>query len=153
MTLIFHPDATKADVDLQAFASLPVGWKYGEGGPIKAEILKSAKGFVSVLKCQGFRKISAYAGADGSVMVAASHDGYAIEIVVEIDGTFSFSHDLNDDTKVAIEHEKWHVVREALRDCVRAIWGLSDGYTAKTTTATPANLTRTSTKTYMVGCR
>lgn len=144
---------TEADRQLDEFAALPEGWKYGEGGPIDEALLQSTRRFIRHLALNGFRKIRAFAGADRSVMLNAVHDGHLVEMLFEADGAISVVHEEGSVERDRIERASWAEARAALARAVRSIWPSYNSSIQGTTTRTFSASRHMPTKIYKEACQ
>jgi hypothetical protein len=80
------------DQTIRSFASLPVGWDYGSGGPIEADLINEALRWNAFLCGQGL-KTDAFPGGGGEIVISASYDDHYFEVILEPDATVSVAYD------------------------------------------------------------
>ena len=111
---------------IRSFGSLPVGWRYGEGGPLQRSSIEQAIGICRLLYQHGLTHLDAFAGADGELMVAAYQDPHYIEMLIEGDGTITVIQE--DDRRILAQHERLpkDMALRSIRDIAKAICSTSD---------------------------
>src|SRR3954466_2764644 len=87
--------ATRTEEKIASFGSLPIGWRYGRGGPIDPVVLGRALDLFHVLLTLGFFKTDVFPGADGEVLLTGYHGGHYVAVTVNSDGTFHLKHEEN----------------------------------------------------------
>jgi len=78
------------------FQSLADGWHYGGGLAPSQGLVGRAIGMSNLLDSMGFTDTDAFPGADGEIMLAAYRERHCVEITLETDRTFRFSHQEGD---------------------------------------------------------
>ena len=104
MNAIFHsgswaafevlPSQTLAKID--SFASLPVGWDYGDGVPASVNTVSLARNIFYELTQLGFTRTEAFPGTDGGIQVTAYEgDSQHIIVIVKPSGKISLTHKIS----------------------------------------------------------
>jgi hypothetical protein len=96
-----HEDAARVLDEIRSFASLPVGWDYGNGGPIPEYAINKALYWAELFSLKGL-DINAGPGTDGEVAVSGKLGDSRIEIVIEPDDTITVIFDFKG-TRVSYE--------------------------------------------------
>ncbi len=65
---------------LNEFLSLPVGWHYGQGGPISHRLVDLAKQIVYRAFLLGFSSTDAFPGVDGGILITVYERDHTLEI-------------------------------------------------------------------------
>ena len=78
---------------LDSFATLPVGWHYGDGGPIAREIIERSKALYRDLIVLGFTQTDAFPGFDGEIRLTAYNLPHYLQIDLHLDGRYSYVHE------------------------------------------------------------
>lgn len=76
---------------IRSFRKLPNGWHYGTGEPISQSMAGSALDWLEFLGLLGYTNIDAFPGEGGEVLLSADFDDSLIEFILETNGTFSIS--------------------------------------------------------------
>lgn len=63
---------------IRNFAKLPIGWHYGEGGPIHGSVLDLGLAVEALLHLHGYPKTGAFPGIDGEIQVTGYRDGKCV---------------------------------------------------------------------------
>jgi hypothetical protein len=77
---------------IREFCALPDGWYYGMGTGPSYRTIQIALAYLSAFMVYGFTETDAFPGADGEIMVTAYSENHCIEITVDVDTTFTVSH-------------------------------------------------------------
>lgn len=136
MTYMFRTiSASPAERKIESFAALPVGWHYGEGGPIAREVLDRAQMALQSLFLAGLTDANAFAGEGGEVLVTAYTDAYNVGVIVEPDGTFSIRLEMGAEDVSYDEHLDARHIRESITSVAEFIWNTS-GYSIRQSSTT-----------------
>lgn len=93
--MIFVPShAPRTAQKIARFGELPLGWHYGRGGPIGAEVIARAKEIYTWLIDYGLTRTDAFAGADGEIQVTAYRFEHFVGVTIETDGTYALVHEI-----------------------------------------------------------
>jgi len=87
--------ASETERKIKSFGDLPLGWHYGKGGPVGSRAIEIALAYVWTFLSLSLIEMDAFPGADGEIMVAAYHGQHSIRITVELDSSFTVSHEFN----------------------------------------------------------
>lgn len=128
------------DVKIRSFASLPVGWRYGEGGPVSMAVINSALGLRRFLSTHRASRISAVPGPGGEVVVAGGVGGHYLEMIAEADGTFTIVHDHAEADGIYEPDLSLAEAKRLALDVLRKAWIMSVGYIQTNTLANMADL-------------
>jgi hypothetical protein len=123
-----------------SFGQLPVGWHYGEGGPINRNIINTAIALFWQFFWPRFTDTDAFPGVDGEIMVTAYEGNHYVEVIVEADGTMSLTHEFEDEEMCALERRTPEEVSHKLAEVVGEIWNTSAFYTAITLIPDPSKI-------------
>lgn len=82
---------------LSGFADLEKGWHFGEGVPLKTEIIASANAILEKLSSVGIDRVNAFPGIAGEARVTAYLDDDYHEFTVETNGTISYVYEQRDE--------------------------------------------------------
>lgn len=77
---------------IREFSALPRGWYYGMGTGPSHRTIQIALAYLSALMGYGFSETDAFPGGDGEIMVTAYSNNHCIEVTVDVDTTFTVSH-------------------------------------------------------------
>jgi hypothetical protein len=127
-----------------SFRDLPLGWHYGNGGPIDDAVIVPAIQLYWHLLQNRLTSTDAFPGADGEIQLTAYHtasDGsrHYIGIMIEPSGELSLVYEIDgQDERPPIEAADLETVKAALREIARGIagrqWNTSDIFTQRTST-------------------
>lgn len=100
---------------IRSFQTLPVGWHFGDGGPIGYDQRERAIGFVRLATKYGIRRADAFPGVEGEIGVSFYDGVKTLAIRLEINDSYSFIIDesnkiLEDDYEVSrsrVEVKLW----------------------------------------------
>lgn len=81
---------------IASFVSLPVGWHYGQGGPLSDIAINKALQIDSYYRRLGFTATNAFPGADGELMITAYRGQHCIETVISRDLRYSVMYERDD---------------------------------------------------------
>lgn len=124
--LYLGQEPTRTERKLESFRSLPLGWHYGEGGPINDGLIARAKKMYGTLLRLGLSRTNAFPGADGEVTLTGRHLEHHVEITLHADGSTSLVYERNDAEELELDQRAEAEIRRALSDISRAICGTSD---------------------------
>jgi hypothetical protein len=82
-----------------SFRNLPLGWHYGQGGPISMLTISRALDVYMAFLIAGFPRTDAFAGAGREVLVTAYHGTDYIGVITESDGQMSLRHESADEER------------------------------------------------------
>lgn len=91
------PTVDETKVKLTGFADLEKGWHFGEGVPLKTEIITSANAILEKLSSAGIDKVNAFPGIAGEARVTAYLDDDYHEFTVETNGAISYVYEQRDE--------------------------------------------------------
>jgi hypothetical protein len=120
------PSRTLTKID--SFASLPVGWDYGDGVPASVNTVSLARGIFYELTQLGFTRTEAFPGTDGGIQVTAYEgDSQYIIVIVKPSGKISLTHKINGiragPSVVATDHNLGKI-KTSLREIARNKWNI-----------------------------
>lgn len=81
------------DQKIRSFASLPLGWHYGNGAPAPESLIRIARNYHNLFLTLGFSETDAFPGIDGEIMVTAYRGKNCIELTVGLDRDFVVTHE------------------------------------------------------------
>lgn len=136
MNAIFHsgswaafealPSQTLAKID--SFASLPVGWDYGEGVPASVNTVSLARDIFYELTQLGFTRTEAFPGTDGGIQVTAYEGGLQhIIVIVKPSGKISLTHKISGirtGPSVVAADRNMVKIKTGLREIARNKWNI-----------------------------
>jgi hypothetical protein len=128
------PSQTLTKID--SFASLPVGWDYGDGVPASANTVSLARDIFYELTQLGFTRTEAFPGTDGGIQVAA-YEGNSqhIIIIVKPSGETSLAYKINDQRiRPSIVATDRNVIKNGLREIAREKWNIFVSFTRSSLT-------------------
>ena len=118
--------ASKTLEKIKSFSSLPVGWNYGEGGPIQVSVIQRAIDLYWTIVLQGVVSTDACAGDDGEILLTAYNGEHYLGIVIEQDGKMTFRHEFNDEDMKYIEADNISEIKKAIGEAV--LWWNTYGF-------------------------
>ena len=131
MTMTFFAadnfDRPRAQRKINEFRVLPAGWHYGNGVPIGNDVALRATDVVGWLVLCGVSRTDAFPGADGDVQVTGYYGQHFISVEVNLDGTFSVTHEIAGVEHCSAEATGWLDVKSIIHKVSQEIWGTS-GY-------------------------
>jgi hypothetical protein len=105
-----------------SFEDLPIGWHYGEGGPITESVIGTALDIYWRLSSFGFEDTDAFPGTYGEIMVTAYRGHHYIELIVETDGTVSVCYERGGEDVYSEEHLEFGRALDMLKKISEEIW-------------------------------
>lgn len=81
---------------IKSFRSLPIGWHYGQGGPLRADVVNKALEIDGYYRQLGFTTTDAFPGANGELMITAYRGIHCIETTISTDLRYSVTHERDD---------------------------------------------------------
>jgi hypothetical protein len=109
---------------ISSFAQLPIGWHYGEGGPLSTNTIEAAKKVHCEFLLLGLTKTDAFAGESMEVLVTAYKDNHYVGVIVEADGTFVLRYEESAQEKRYCEFNNLDAVRHEIRNIAGSIWSI-----------------------------
>lgn len=85
---------------IKSLSSLPVGWHYGQGGPLSGNVINKALEIDTHYRQLGFTATDAFPGVDSELMITAYRGSHCIETVISSDARYSVTHE-HDDTEIS----------------------------------------------------
>jgi len=132
-TILIHGQwvstVSPAESKIRSFADLPVGWRYGSGGPLSDNMIERALHWHDFIKACGLVDTDAFAGANGEILLAADWREHYLEAILEIDGTVSLAYDVSDIQQRYLPHLEDMKAQEAVKEIAGNIWNASDYFT------------------------
>jgi len=125
---LIAPPVGAAD-KIRSFEHLPLGWDYGEGGPIPSRTIRKALAWNNRLYQLGFPKTNASAGSGGQIAVAAGRHDHYVEIIVEPDDTISIAYDLRRKQVLYRLHMQDVEADKLIIEIMEEIWSASTSFT------------------------
>jgi hypothetical protein len=133
---VVRPSPTLTKIN--SFASLPVGWDYGQGAPASVNTVSRARDLYYELTQLGFTRTEAFPGTDGGIQLTAyERDLQHIVVIVRPSGEISLTHKVNGQrTGPSIVATDCNMVKikTSLREIAREKWNIS-------VSSTPSSLT------------
>lgn len=139
---------------IEAFRRLPVGWHYGEGGPVDDAVIERARDVLSFLQLIGLTHTDAFAGEGGEILLTAYHFDHYLGVIVEPDGSFALSHEkgdleIRDLERISLAELKSELLEVARGiGIARGIWSSSDTFTSGTLTTYGAGSITSASRTF-----
>src|SRR5262249_36313641 len=124
---------TPIDSKIASFANLPVGWRYGTGGPIEASMIVRGLSWRIFLNAAGFSNLDAFPDQDGGILIAAIDAAHYIEIILEANGFVSIGHDINDAQAEYLSHIDELDAIKAITRIRGEIWSASASFIQRNT--------------------
>lgn len=122
---------------IASFRSLPLGWHYGQGGPLSDIVINEALQIDSYYRQLGFTTTDAFPGTNGELMITAYRGPHCIETVISRDMRYSVTHE-RDDTEISAILDTDHTAAKRTIKRIRGgIWrslGSSDLSMERSTT-------------------
>ncbi len=128
------PSVSPAERKIRDFAKLPSGWHFGAGAPPESAIIDAASALVRDLVVLGFTKNDAFPGIEGEIGVSAYSGDETLEIIVEIDGSYTFARDDGTEETDRKERIDARALKRVLIDASKELWNSSAFYTPPSTT-------------------
>ena len=132
-TLHWLSTMVQTDEKIHAFATMPLGWHYGRGGPAPRSVIDAALQLNSVA-CKATLKTNAFLGPDSEVQITVYHGPHYLEFTIADDGLVDY---VREDDHREINRTPQLTLDAALSQLngfVDEIWRSSVSYTATTTT-------------------
>ncbi len=117
---------------IRAFGSLSEGWHYGRGNASSENIIEECLRIHSRMIGVGFHETDAFPGIDGEVLLTAYHEYHYIDILVELDGCVTITHEIGDTVVSRKGGLSEASCREELVKMAGDIWKPSASYTFDT---------------------
>jgi hypothetical protein len=125
------PAQSVTERKISSFRNLPVGWRYGRGGPLTMETVDLGLRLLGTFYQDGLTHTDAFAGESGELMITAYHeDSHYVELMIEADKTIEIIHEGRG--RMLLTHRERLGEAEALstiRNIAKAIWNTSDLFT------------------------
>lgn len=107
---------------IESFRLLPVGWHYGQGGPLSVDVANRALQIDSYYRQLGFSTTDAFPGADGEIMLTAYRGSHCIETIISTDLRYSVTHE-RDDTELSAAPDVDEIAaKQIIRQIGAEIW-------------------------------
>jgi hypothetical protein len=131
-----RPSPTLAKID--SFASLPVGWDYGQGVPASVNTVSLARALYYELTQLGFTRTEAFPGTDGGIQLTAYERNLQhIIVIVRPSGEISLTHKINGlrtGPSIVAADRNMVKIKTSLREIARDKWNIF-------VSSTPSSLT------------
>lgn len=132
--------ASQTPEKIRSFRKLPVGWHYGDGGPIENSVIQRSIYLYWSMIWRGVVRTDAFAGADGEILLTAYHGEHYLGIVIEQDGKMTFRHEFKDEEKTYIEVDNLSEMESAIGEAVKW-WNTYDFFIQITSSVSAIDLT------------
>lgn len=122
---------------IRSFGSLPIGWHYGQGGPLSVDVINKALAIDGYYRQLGFTTTDAFPGADGELMITAYRGPNCIETIISFDLHYSVTHERDDEEISATQGVSEIIAERVIKKIGAKIWrslGLLGLSTESTTT-------------------
>jgi hypothetical protein len=133
---VVRPSPTLAKIG--SFASLPVGWDYGNGVPASVSTVSLARDLYYELTQLGFTRTEAFPGTDGAIQLTAYEgDLQHIIVIVRPSGEISLTHKINGLRtwpSIVAADRNTATIKTILREIARDKWNIF-------VSSTPSSLT------------
>lgn len=93
------------------FRGLDHGWHFGEGTPPTDDMILMALTVNNNISHSGYVETDAFPGIDGEIQLTAYRDQTYLELTLELDGSVTFIHEINDEV---VEYEEGLTLIQAL---------------------------------------
>jgi hypothetical protein len=120
-------------VKILSFGDLPLGWHYGEGGPIPENTLDAALAWNRFISPWPFDYTDAFPGDGGRITIAAGRGNHYIEIIIEPDFKVSVAYDFERKQKFYRLRMSDQQARKAVLEALGEIWNASISFTLENT--------------------
>ena len=119
---------------IKSFGLLPVGWHYGEGGPLSDVVINKAQEIDHLYRQLGLTVTDAFPGTDGALMITAYLGDQCIETIISADLRYSVMHE-HDQTEILVEDNiSESDAKRKIKKIGADIWSLFGLSTVSTTT-------------------
>ncbi len=133
---VVRPSPTLAKIE--SFASLPVGWDYGQGVPASVNTVSLARDLYYELTQLGFTHTEAFPGTDGGIQLTVyERDLQHIIVIVRPSGEISLTHRINGlrtGPSIVAPDRNMVKIKTSLREIARDKWNIF-------VSSTPSSLT------------
>lgn len=122
---------------IRSFGSLPIGWHYGQGGPLSADVINKALAIYDYYRQLGITTTDAFPGADGELMITAYRGSNCIETTISTDLRYSVAHERDNAEISATQGVSEIIAKRTIKQIGAEIWrslGLLGLSTESTTT-------------------
>ncbi len=89
--------AFRTAVKVLEFGRLPAGWAYGQGGAIEPAVISRGLAWIEYIEAIGVKKMNAFPGEEGNLLITSYVDGDIISIDILTDGMVSVLHERAED--------------------------------------------------------
>jgi hypothetical protein len=108
------------------FRQLPVGWHYGDGGPISDWVCVLAWELNRYALSLGLSKTEAFPGVNGEVMVSVYPNGHVLDFTIYPEGTIRYRHEIDDEDVESEDNLSLADAKQKLIPFGTTSWNLSD---------------------------
>lgn len=91
------PDLNSTIEYVKTFANLPIGWNYGEGGPVAVELIDKAIEFLNIAAETRIKRMDAFPGSDCQLQITFYIIDRMLEINFENNGEITVLDDYTDE--------------------------------------------------------
>jgi len=119
---------------IKSFRSLPTGWHYGQGGPLRADVVNKALEIDGYYRQLGFTTTDAFPGANGELMITAYRELHCIETTLSTDLRYSVTHERDDAEMSATQDVSEIIAKRIINQIGAEIWRSFGLSTESTTT-------------------
>ena len=119
---------------IESFRLLPKGWHYGQGGPLRVDVVNKALEIDSYYRQLGFTATDAFPGADGEIMLTTYRGSHCIETIISTDMRYSVTHERDDTELSAAPDVNEIAAKQTIRQIGAEIWRSFGLSTESTTT-------------------
>ena len=88
-------DMARVLEQIRKFASLPSGWNYGSGDPLKGEVYRRAEDWLPHIYAAGLRGVNAFPLDDGGVFLVAATPVGSLEVSLYADSKASVLYEVD----------------------------------------------------------
>jgi len=96
------------------FAKLPVGWHYGEGGPINTSFIERMEKFLSIASGWGIEEANAFPGVDGQIELTFYLGNKTFAFMFETDNSVSITEEIKGNIISDVYEQPYGVAEEKL---------------------------------------
>lgn len=110
------PNYLDAKRQIESFANLPPGWRFGEGRPSSKIGIRIMTALLIQAKMLGFSVFEAFPGTEGEIQLAIYDHLNFYAITRELDGEFTISFEREREEVFSQEHARYHDVIARLEE-------------------------------------
>jgi hypothetical protein len=125
-------DEDSTDNTIRSFAFLPLGWDYGNGGPIQKNIIDAAIEWNGFLGTQGF-KTDAFPGGGGEIVISASFGDHYLEVISETKVMLTETYNIREKQVIYRLQKSSDEAKKTVLNIAGQIWSASTSFILRNT--------------------